>query len=121
MTMAIAASPRPSAAPAIASATVRGRVSAGAARVTVTCRATAPDPAPFAWRPPAGLAGRTAVTACTGFTIPLPVPAPAVPSAVAAILATTCAALSPGKAARTSAATPETKAAAKLVPLSASE
>ena len=67
--------------------------------------------------PPASC-GITAVTACTGFTRPWPVPVPAVPSAVAAIRATTCAAGMPGLSARTNATTPETNAVAKLVPLS---
>ena len=55
------------------------------------------------------------MTACTGLTMPAPVCAPG-PSAVASIRCTTCAAVSRGYAARTRAATPETNAAAKLVP-----
>ena len=61
--------------------------------------------------------GSTSVTACTGLIIPAPVCAPVPPAAVAMIRCTTCAALSPGCAARTSAASPDTNAAAKLVPL----
>ena len=65
----------------------------------------------------ANSAGSTAVTARTGSTRPRPVPGPVEPRAVASIRATTWASVSFGWAARTSAATPETKAAAKLVPL----
>ena len=68
---------------------------------------------PAGW---AAAAGTTAVTACTGLIMPAPVCAPVGPSAVASIRRTTWAAVSRGWAARTSAATPDTNAAAKLVP-----
>jgi hypothetical protein len=60
--------------------------------------------------------GSTLVTAWTGLIMPVPVRAPVVPSAVASIRLTTCAAVSRGYADRSRAASPETNAAAKLVP-----
>ncbi len=61
--------------------------------------------------------GRIAVTASSGLTRPLPVPGPVPPFAVTSILFATAGPLSPGNRERTSAATPDTNAAAKLVPL----
>ena len=57
------------------------------------------------------------MTACSGLTRPSPVPGPVPPFAVASIRRATAAALSPGYRERTSAATPDTNAVAKLVPL----
>src|SRR5690606_7975586 len=56
--------------------------------------------------------GSTAVTASTGLTMPAPVPAPAVPSAVAMMRRRTCSWLRCGKRARTRAAVPATYGAA---------
>jgi hypothetical protein len=109
---AITTAASPSAPPAADSATVRASRSGGAGRVMDTWEARPPPTVPV---PPSV---STAVTAWTGFTMPLPVPGPAAPSAVALIRATTCAARSDGKRERTSATTPETNAVAKLVPLS---
>ena len=80
--------------PAItARATVPAETPDGAARAVCAGRPWPPVRRPL---PALDSAGRTAVTARTGLTMPCPVPGPAAPRAVASIRATTWAALSPG-------------------------
>ena len=91
---------------AVTTTTMRPNEPAITARATVpaetpdgAARAVAPGgPGPVRRASPPALdsAGRTAVTARTGSTMPCPVPGPAAPRAVASIRATTWAALSPG-------------------------